>query len=397
MEEIGWEFVQAIGRFFAHPLTYVIPIAMLLLGYFRVKRERLTFHTRIFQMAFDLTAPLLPGFLAGLVLSIIVIVSGIAVPFAFIGLVSIILLLVLMTGRTNWLSPAFTVSTAVILALFLPEWNSGNAFIDNWLQALAGTDFRLVIIWLAVLIMIEGILIWKNGNKHTSPVVVKSTRGKRMGAHRLQRIWFIPSIMLVPDGMIESISWWPLLPVGGNDFALFLIPFAMGTNYTIFHTLPAPAVKRAGQRIILLSLLTGGGAATVFYFPEAALYTAAAAILIREALTVWLNREERTRPAFFMPRSRGVGVLGILPSSPAAKMGLAPGETIMKVNGQQVNSEKEFYYALQKNSAYCKIEVTDLQGELRHVQSAVYDNEHHEIGVLLVKEKNTFDPSAKEA
>ncbi|RSL30779.1 PDZ domain-containing protein [Salibacterium salarium] len=397
MDVIGWELVQAVGRFFAHPLTYIIPIAMLLLGYIRVKRERSTFHTRMYQAAFDVTAPLLPGFMAGLVLSIIVVAGGIAVPFAFIGLLSIVLLLVLLTGRTNWLSPAFTVSLTVILALFLPAWESGNAFVDSWLEALAQTDFRPIMIWLSALIMIEGVLIWKNGKHYTSPVVLKSTRGKWLGAHRLQRIWLIPSVMFVPDGVIESVSWWPLLPVGENGLTLFLIPFAIGTKYTIFHTLPAPAVKRAGQRVILLGILAGAGAAAVFYDPQAALYTAAFAIVFRESLTVWLNAQERTRPAFFMPRSRGVGILGVLPESPAAKVGLRPGEMIMKVNGQKVNTEKDFYQALQKNSAYCKVEVTDIQGELRHVQSALYDNEHHEMGVLLVKDRNAHPPAAKEA
>ena len=58
----------------------------------------------------------------------------------------------------------------------------------------------------------------------------------------------------------------------------------------------------------------------------------------------------------------------------------------MKVNGEPVNTPSAVYDALQKNSAFCKLEVMDLQGELRFAQAAIYVGEHHQMGVLLVKE-----------
>ncbi|MFZ4450985.1 PDZ domain-containing protein [Salibacterium aidingense] len=393
MSDIGWELLQGFGRFFVHPLTYVIPVAMFVLGILRVKKERASFHTRMFRAAFDVTAPLLPGLAAGALLSIIVAVTGMAVPLVFIGLVSLLVFLILLTGRIQWLSPAFTVSAAIILALFLPIWETGNQMVDSWFQVLEEMNYQPVLIWLAAFIVLEGLLVLRNGKQNTSPVIVKSTRGKWVGAHRLRRIWLVPSVMFVPEGMIDPVSWWPLLSAGEGGLALFILPLAVGADYSIFHTLPAPAVKRTGLRIIMLGLAAGVGAAVSFYYPEAVLYTAVIVFVLREALIVWRDTEESSRPAFFRPRSHGLLILAVLPESPAAKMGLAPGETIMKVNGLPVHTEREFYKGLQKNSAYCKVEVLDINGELRHVQSAVYDNEHHEIGVLTVKEKEEYPVS----
>ncbi len=56
----------------------------------------------------------------------------------------------------------------------------------------------------------------------------------------------------------------------------------------------------------------------------------------------------------------------------------------MKANGREVNSQRDFYDALQQNSAFCKLEVLDLQGELRFAQSSIFQGDHYQIGCLFV-------------
>jgi S1-C subfamily serine protease len=65
-------------------------------------------------------------------------------------------------------------------------------------------------------------------------------------------------------------------------------------------------------------------------------------------------------------------------------MGLKVGEIIVKVNGVTLTHETSLYKALQINAAYCKMEVLDLNREIRFVQGSLYQNEHHQLGVLLV-------------
>ena len=70
-------------------------------------------------------------------------------------------------------------------------------------------------------------------------------------------------------------------------------------------------------------------------------------------------------------------------------MGLQIGDVIRTVNGVQVQTTQQYYEALQLNRAYCKLEVIDDQGENRLVNRALYEGEHHELGVI------TFEMDSK--
>ncbi|WP_240374421.1 PDZ domain-containing protein [Bacillus piscicola] len=392
MEMIGWELLNSVGRFLLHPLTYVLPIVMAILGYFRVKRERRDFHMKVYSALFDLTVPIIPGFLAGLILSIIITVVGIVVPISVVFLMGIITFLFLLTGRVTLLSPAYTVGTAVILAYLLPIWGLDHPLLEQWITPFEGT-YLPVVIMLSLMLMAEGILIWKNGKRYTSPFLTESSRGKWVGGQRMQRIWFVPLFMFIPGGVLEVMPYWPVIPFGDSSFSLLLIPAAIGARGDIFHTQPAYACEKMGKCILLIGVAVALSAILTIYYPLTFLYIVAGAFLLRVTVTLLAKREKQYQPPLFTLRAKGLIILGVLPDSPAAKMGLLPGEVIVKVNGASVNNTSQFYNAVQRNSAYSKIEVLDTQGEIRHTQAAVYDNEHHELGLLFVKEKEYAYPA----
>jgi len=84
-------------------------------------------------------------------------------------------------------------------------------------------------------------------------------------------------------------------------------------------------------------------------------------------------------------------ILGVLPDSPAAGMNLQVGELVMKVNGASVNDEESFYNALQQNRAHCRLEVLDINGQIRFAQRALFENEHHELGILFVQDERKWE------
>jgi S1-C subfamily serine protease len=87
-------------------------------------------------------------------------------------------------------------------------------------------------------------------------------------------------------------------------------------------------------------------------------------------------------------------ILGVLPDSPAEKMGLKVGELITKVNGTIVYNETLFYEGLVRNRAQCKLEVIDVNGQIRFVGRALYEGEHHELGVLFVSDQEKWGHEA---
>jgi S1-C subfamily serine protease len=80
-------------------------------------------------------------------------------------------------------------------------------------------------------------------------------------------------------------------------------------------------------------------------------------------------------------------ILDVIPDSPAHKLGLSTGEIIETCNNMPVCTKQDLYEALLKNRAYCKLEVLDVNGEIRLLQRALYDGDHHELGILFVEKR----------
>lgn len=124
-----------------------------------------------------------------------------------------------------------------------------------------------------------------------------------------------------------------------------------------------------------------------YWWEPLAIVVAVVAILWREWIALSAKLYEQKRPPYFTKRTNGLVILGVLPDTPAHKMALSVGEVIVKVNGIPVVTEDEFYAALQHNRAFCKLEVLNESGEVRFAQSALFEGEHHELGLLFVRDE----------
>ena len=114
---------------------------------------------------------------------------------------------------------------------------------------------------------------------------------------------------------------------------------------------------------------------------------AIASLLLHEAI-IWRSRSvEAAQSPLYVHDSRGLRILGIVPGTPAAAMGLITGEVLHKVNGMHVRTKEDLYEALVHNSAFCKLEVLNLDGELKFVQRARFAGEHHQLGVILAPDE----------
>ena len=50
--------------------------------------------------------------------------------------------------------------------------------------------------------------------------------------------------------------------------------------------------------------------------------------------------------------------------------------------------------ALQKNAAHCKLEVLDHNDQIRLLQRALYEEDHHELGILFVQDEKNWEDEA---
>lgn len=385
MDVVGLELFKGFGRLWLHPLTYIFFLTALWFGLKRVKRERKNFHTRVQDVIHEITFPLLIGIIFGLLLSIIFSVVGIEIPYGMLALIFIIWLLMLPFGNMRFLSMTTVVSLAFIVSLFLPDGGTGYALIDGWLKGISSLN-AVGFAWIiAGLFFAEALIILFNGWEKTSPKLITSERGKTIGTHEAKRLWFLPVLLLIPVGNVSFEGFWPLFSSGdvaGNGF--MFVPFIIGTQLAVQSEFPELGVQRIGKKLLLVSVAVIILTAVATVWPLFAPAVGLIGVIIREGLFVLHASHEKHRASIYTNQKEGLTVLGVLPFSTADKMGIQVGEVILKVNGCDVSSQRELYEALQLNSAFCKLEVLNREGEVHFLQSSIHEGDHHQIGLLFV-------------
>ncbi|WP_442596268.1 PDZ domain-containing protein [Neobacillus sp. D3-1R] len=385
VQEWLWELLRATGKMFWNPLFYYLFFLAAVLGVLRVKRERRNFHVRVQDAYFELRQLWPLGIWLGLGASLLMLAGGIVVPLGAVILVALFTFLWSLTGRMRLISPVYIVGTAFFALIFAAGRTLPIPIFSHTFTDLDEKIYPSLGILVAILVVIEGILILRNGSVATSPKLIKSKRGQSVGIHEVKRLWAVPMFLLLPgDAITLPFDWWPVFSIGGHEYSLLLVPFAVGFHQQVQAQLPKEAIQLLGKRIITLGVLTLLLASIGYWIPLATIAVIALAMIGRETLTLRQRLSEENMPFYFSKRNHGVMILGILPQSPAEKMALQVGELITKVNGTSVYNEQAFYEALQRNRAHCKLEVIDTNGQIRFVQRALFEGEHHELGVLFV-------------
>lgn len=385
------EILKGAGKIFINPLFYYLLFVSLLLGLSRVKREREQFHTRVHHGLLELRVLLWNGLLPGLVVSIFLVVIGAIIPTVAIILFVLFTILFSFTMNLRLVSPTMIVGFTFFLLVILA--NQSTMSIPIFRQAFTSleTMYPAVALLLAFLLITESVLIIKNGAKDSSPRLTTSPRGQHVGVHEMRKLWMVPVFLFVPSGTLEApFSWWPLFPIGDGTYSLLLVPFAIGLYQQCKGSMPTEITRALGKRIFAIGLITLGMVGGSYFLPILAIVAVAFAIVAREIVYQHQRMRDDAQPFFFSKRNKGLMILGVLPHTPAAKMGLKIGETITKANGMEVEGEIGFYKALQHNSAHCKLEVLDVNNEIRFVQRALYEGEHHELGLLFVQGKREW-------
>ena len=385
-----YELLRGLGRLFLHPMFYYVFILAVLLGIARVKRERHDFHVRAENAYYEVQQVLPLGLILGLILSIVMIVIGIVIPIEMIIFVALFTFILSLTTKMRWLAPVYTVGLAFFATLFFlskewvfplvesgtPDWNI------NLLPPMA--------VLLGLIVIAEGIFISKNGIKGTSPKIIISKRGLRVGIHEVSRVWMLPVFLLIPgDAISAPFSWWPVFSIGSETYSILVVPFAIGFYQQIYSALPAVVLKQFGKKVINLGIILTVLSVVGYWVPLASIVVVALAMIARELLSMRLRLKEENSPLYFSRKQQGVMILGVIPDTPAEKMGLGIGEVITKANGIHVNSEDSFYDALEINRAHCKLEVVDVNDQIRFVQRALYEGDPYKLGILFVLDEKT--------
>lgn len=275
------------------------------------------------------------GLVGGLIGSFILVFVGVSLSGAGIQyLLPVALLLYLLSPRLMCFSYAGGIVSVLYLLFGFPRVSVGG-----------------IMALVAILHLTESLLIRLSGHTCATPVVIRNQRRELVGAFSLQKFWPVPIVVLVllavPDptqlgGLIEMPDWWPLLRANGlvnpqtAVYALLPVMAAVGYAEVAVTGGPRQVSRRtagtlAAYSLVLLALAVAASRAAWMEWPAALFGPLGHELVVRRSL----RREMRGEP-WLRPASTGVRILDVMPGSPAAQMGIRPGDTLVSINGESL-------------------------------------------------------------
>lgn len=379
------ELAKGIGRLFLNPLFYWSFLLVILAGTVRIKRERRHFGSRVYDIFAEWKGNWQLSLLLGLFISVLFIGIGFVFTYETILMLGIITILLSITRRFTLLSPSYTIGITYLLLLLLPFVMEQQTFFSK--TFFSNTNFIALTILLGLLLLIEAQFISRTKNQNTFPELAKGKRGGWIGIHRMKRMAIIPFFVLIPSGLITPFAdFWPFFTIGGNEFSLLLVPFLIGFEYKARTTLPQQSAAVISRHVLLLGLLVIALAIGSIFISWLSLLAVIIAIVGRELINYRYRIQEKEDQSYFSPTANGLRVLGVVPGTPADRLQILVGEVITKVNGNRIHHEADFYQALQTTGSFFKLEILDKDNEVRFVQSALYEGDHHELGMIFISE-----------
>lgn len=384
VEQWGLQLLHALGRMFLNPLLYWVILLLLIAGARRIKRERMYFGTKIFQTFNEIKQTFSFTILFGLLFSIISITFGFVFTIEMIIIVSVVTILLSVTGSFHLLSPVYTLGMTFFILMLLPLLPESLSESFMTFEILTKYQFVTIVLLLGLLLIVEGLLIIRAKENHIYPALKMGERGIWLGEQQLKRLALIPFVLLIPTNGTTNIG--PLLPyfdIGDTTYYMAFIPFIIGTQLTSRSELLLTGKQSIGkQKLWLATIVLLIAIASYFYF-----YLSFVAVIVAIIGNEWITYRNRIRneheTPYFAPLNEGIKVLATIPGSRAEELEILPGEIITKVNGLVVRNSDEFYQALQHSGAFFKLDVLDTNEEVRFIQSAFYAEDHHELGIVF--------------
>lgn len=386
----NWLFdvLQAVAVFFLNPLFLLILLVAVALGYMRVKRERRDFNIRKLPGLTELRRLVADSWLHALILSVLLSGIGFVVDAGWIVMFSAIMLVVLVSFYYQWGSPIYTTAIA-FFGLYAWQEFGGAFTYHGWsLQDvdLFGHLSVTIPVIAGLFLIVEGVLIRTSSVRYASPHLEKTSRGLRAAVFKVKKIWLLPVILLVPGDIISAyVPYWPQFTLGAASFSFVPVPVLIGFSQIARKRFPDQIFPKLGVQVIWTGVAVAALGLGALYEPMIGWGALVLGVLIRTVLTIVVAVQERGGGYAASPSAKGVVIAGVLPGSPAEKLGLQPGEVIRAVNGIQVANDKELYDAIQVNAAHCRLQVADRNGEVRLMQQVLYRHDHYQLGLLLVR------------
>lgn len=386
--------LQAVGQLFANPFYY-IGILFIVLHYRKqIQMERKLFHTRLHSLLNETWRTVLWGWLGGIGASVLMLFVGVNIQAGTVILLWI-LSIILVILRVRFLCLAYAVGIlgiAQVILSWIPDAGSLQEALPV-LNIVAAADIPSLLVIVAVLHLLEGTLVGFQGARMATPLFLEAKRGQIIGGQQLQGFWPVPLFLLVPmtGGDIQGLPWETLF--GSNlasGWTLLAFPAMIGFTELTISKLPRQQARFSASLLYLYGIVLLAAAIAAHFWPPILLVGAMLSIALHEGLIRYNQWVEKKQAPLYVHSQRGLMVLSVVPNSPAYDLGIQTGEIIHKVNGHKIKTKTDLHVGMELNSAFCRLEILNEQGEVRFLQRAIYAGEHHQLGIILAPDQQAL-------
>lgn len=370
--------LKLIGSYLLTPVLWLGILYVIISYNQRINKERKQFRVAINKDFYEGRNFIKYGLFFFVMGSLISMILGLTLPTNSVYIYQILVVLAFLINGFSTTSMLLVMTAAGILELVVPRFIT---FFGDVFPEISGPSW-LLLIFISIL---ADYYLTRNMKKHPlSPKIKSGKRGRNIATYLGRETVVFPLLALIPSGTLSStLNFWPVFNIGNQKFSLILFPIFISTSVKV--------IKRAKERIIqdklknteLLLGLTFVLIVLTKFMSKLFLISLIILTVVSIFLEIKLRKKEKNANSWYVETDEGIRIISVQPETPAAKMKLQPGDVILTCNNRVVNSEEEFYQALQLNSAYCHVKVRTYEGDLRIAESAIFMDSPHEIGLIL--------------
>ncbi|MEY8291512.1 PDZ domain-containing protein [Carnobacteriaceae bacterium 52-44] len=394
MTNILW----AILLYFLQPVFIIGLLYTIINRNKRVKYSRKNFRVNFNRTNFELKDFFIKGLLPGILVSILSLVLGVPLTIEWYLIYQIVAILFLLIGGSRFIHPIFTFSMTSILMyaanLFQFDLNfqwlqpviNENLFIMNFELNSLPLLLMNVLLFTSLILLITTFVMSRDNENKIFPILGSSKRGKTIALYPNKSLWVLPMLIVVPGEVIEPFAdWWPLLNIGGERFALLILPVLIGLHYTVSTQLLNEATSIIQKEFRWLSLVGLLGVVLTYFYPILSVVVTGLLLIIGLFILYRHRKRENLWTFRYGPADEGLRVIAVRPDSPAERLNLSIGDIIMDMNDKAMNSREEFNEMLAYNRSYIKMRIKRKDGEIVIAETPLYDDDYNNLGLLILE------------
>lgn len=363
----------------------------------RLKYVRKNYRVNFNPSFFEVTDYLFKLVILGVLISIIAGVAGVPFTIEWYIIYQAVTILLLLISGTRFIHPVFTFSLASIILFAVNRL--GNTFSLQALENLVNQQAVLVdfkagnistlvlnsLVFITLILAFTGYMMQKKDHNKYYPMLHSSKRGKVVAKYQKKSILLLPLLIIVPGTVIEPFAaWWPLFSIGGERYALLLLPFLVGFHFTMSTQLLRNALENMKKDLRVLAGVSLVLTILSYFYVDLSIW-AIGLVFIGGFVVLYRHRQRENLWTFkYGPADDGLRVIAVRPESPAERMGLTIGVIITHINEEEMTTKEQFYETISYNRSYIKMRLKRSDGEVIMVETPLYDDDYNNLGLLLL-------------